>query len=183
MADSGVNSLIDGFKTLGDLISGIFKNEHALFFVTLAVFLILIYTLIKAVLKKIPFFEGGDNSVNTQGNVVAWCLALLSVISIGWGMKDKGADYMVQAIAGPFGMGLIVGLGIAVFYGTIKTLENTSLKPNAKWGVSLLLTLLITGWFFGHAVEGFVGLWGLILIIIGAGVIVTIMHFWGKKVI
>lgn len=168
-----VDQLFEAFNKLGQLVGGFFQseNQYALFFVTLFVITILVYTILKTLLAKIPLFKGdGDRVVNTQGNVVAWCLALLGTISIGFSMRDQGPTYIVKALAGPHGIWYVVVIFGALLYGTAKTTDDWSINNKLRWGINLAFPLLVTGWLISHIFYATIGasliVWLIVLIII-----------------
>ncbi|MFT4303301.1 MAG: hypothetical protein ACMXYG_01940 [Candidatus Woesearchaeota archaeon] len=111
VSDPAINDLIEGIRILGEFVKGIFQNEMALFFVLLTILTIMIWNLVRILLSRVPVFKGSEqNTVNSQGNIVAWCISLLSVISIGWGfIKEPGSsvDAFISAITGPWGVLII----------------------------------------------------------------------------
>ena len=84
MVEQGITSMVEGFNSIGNFIYEIIRKPYAMYFISLFFFTLLIVTIIKTALKRVPLFEGsGDSIVNPQGNIIAWCIGLLSSLSLG----------------------------------------------------------------------------------------------------
>ena len=176
------DSLEQGFGSLGELLYQIFRNEMAMYFVVLVVVFILINSVLRGLLSKIPFFGGtGDRTVNAQGSVVSVCLALLMVIAIGWNTRGSGAAVVVDALAGPWGFFLIVGLTILAAYSTYKATENSAPWARRAWTFGVggfiysYMTFAVSGGFSegGNFAGPRFGLFIFIAIIVGTAAMLT----------
>jgi len=169
MAGEDFGELLEGFDMLGQLVEGITRSEYAMYFLVLTVISVLFATLLRALLSKVPMFEGeGDKKVNGFGNTIAWCISLLSVMSIGWGMRDKSTEYVVTTLSGPYG-GFMIFLGcITLAYCLYKGME-----AYYKW-VRIVFAAVPTGflylWFLKFSADvdylsGYVLLCGIAFIV------------------
>lgn len=117
--------LAEGLGQFGQMFEAIFKNEYAVYFIVLFILALMINSLLKKLLSKIPIFEGdGDREVNKSGNVISWCISILCIISLGWSTKNQGPGSIVNAFAGPWGSFLIIILAFLAGYSTYKSTEN-----------------------------------------------------------
>ncbi len=166
MADQGMTDLVDGFKTLGKFIHEIFKSKYALYFLVMTVCTVMCAFLFKALLSKIPMFEGsGDQKVNTYGNVISWCLALLAMASLGWQTKGE-VDALVNGLAGPWGVFMIVALSMLAGVGMYKNMESSAERVR-RWA-AIVVGGLVFFWITGSVLQDWGWLWAfLIAIIVG----------------
>jgi hypothetical protein len=169
--DSGFKQLAGGLENLGSGIRAIITKEDAAFFIVMVILSILFATLYKALLKKIPLFEGsGDTPVNSSGNVVAWCLSLLSVFAIGWYTKDQGTKAVIDGIAGPFGVWVIVLMLGFLGWGVYSNLE--SFPTRWRFGYTIFTCILV----YLVLIKGFFnGDWGLFFILIFGWIVYLII--------
>ncbi|MFT4297775.1 MAG: hypothetical protein ACMXX5_01135 [Candidatus Woesearchaeota archaeon] len=134
MRNNWMHDLGDGFKILRDFVEQIIQNEHAMYVIILVVTTILFANILKMLLSKMPMFgEGGQ--VNKYGNVTAWCIAILGVLSIGWRLRGNAED-LITGLAGPYGILFIVAMSIYTGYGMYRVLENHAQTTRLLWGVT-----------------------------------------------
>lgn len=156
MAGSEFDGMWDGFNVLGEFISGLFKSENtlALYFVVLLLMTVVIWSILKVILSKVPIFKGeGDATLNAPGNIIAWCISLLTIISIGWQMREKGGpEYMIEALTGPYGNIVMFAAMIILAYSTYQGMEDQD-----KWSRILYSfgpALAIYFWFTSYSARG-----------------------------
>jgi hypothetical protein len=151
MADTGYFQLAGGFDSVGKGINLLFKSSYGVYFIVLLIITLLFKNIITSVIGKVPIFEGsGDQKVNASGNAIAWCISLLAVISIGYGMRNSGPDRVVTALAGPWGIFMIGALGVFVGYSIFKMCEN--LSKYSRWAWTIAVPLVICSWLYSYII-------------------------------
>jgi hypothetical protein len=163
-----IKEMVSGLDMLGRFVSSVFKNKYALLIITLSVVFVMFANILRMLFSRIPMFRGnGDQEVNKYGNITAWCMSALAVVSIGWQTKGK-VDVLVQGLSGPYGIFLILALSITLFIGVYRGFEGLNIWARrfcaiaAGGGLYFWMMAYITGggwqfWVFCVAITiGFV---------------------------
>ena len=161
----------EGFEMLGRMVEAIFNSDYALYFLVLTIITILFANILRMLLSKIPMFQGGgDQTLNSYGNVTAWCIAFLAVISIGWRTKDVGVRGIVQGLAGPYGWLMVFVLAMVAGTGVYRGLEGHRKEVRMAFGLGV--GMIIYTWMMGNILGGGYGwMWAIIVAAIaGSGV-------------
>ena len=150
---SQVGEMVEGFHTIGEFLNKVFKDKYAMYFLVLLTLWLLLNSLLKALLKKIPMFEGdGDRPVNAQGSVVAGTISLLMVLGIAWQARKEGPEAIVTAFAGPYGYYAIVLLTMLAGYLVYKNTENLSDKT--RTALTAVGASIVYFYLTGYIYEG-----------------------------
>jgi hypothetical protein len=151
MVQKGITDLFTGLKDIATFIEKALGNKHIVYLLVLISVAILFATLLKSVLRKIPGFQGeGTDKVNGYGNITAWCMSSLAVISIGW--KAQGnIDKLIDGLAGPYGLLMIAALSIAAGYGMYNLFETK--RKNVRLAVGLFTGGLLFTWWASNLLQ------------------------------
>jgi hypothetical protein len=168
-----IKDMSDGLAYIGEFLKQIMSDENAMLFLVLGIIALMLATLLRKLLGKIPLFEPqGDLPCNGQGTVIAWCMSLLSVLSIGWMAHTKGIGTaaLVTAMVGPYSMYFIMLITILGTYWVFKGCENMPDKWRHFWTVAMFTFTL--GTLIGIKTGTFTEsplIWLSMAIILGAG--------------
>lgn len=149
MAVDDYSGLVEGFEMLGEFVRGVIESPDAMYFIVLLLLLLMMVSIVKRLLGKIPFFEGdGDLPVNTQGNIVAWCLSLLAILALGWSMRNQGPEAVVRTILGPYGFWATILVTVLAGYAIYANTEQAAYRAT-RWCFTLLGSSVVFGWMTG----------------------------------
>lgn len=129
------DALIEAIDSLGQLVADIHKSEYAMYVLTLSILCFLLVTILKVVLKKIPIFSEGED-VNKYGNIVAWCISLLSILGIGWNMwqqQGQTVNGIVNSLISPYGSFIIIFFTMAAAYAGYSNAKDFAKWPKIAW--------------------------------------------------
>jgi len=171
--------LLEGLDMLGELFEGIANSPYAMYFIVLIVFTVLFWNILRALLSKVPMFAGdGDQKVNTYGNITAWCISILAILSIGWNMRGQSVDAVVNALAGPQGVFMVMILGLVLGYSLYKGFEGY--KKAVRVAIALFGSGTIYVWLLGYTQRstGYLQMYWLLSII--AFIVGIVLHFKGR---
>jgi hypothetical protein len=142
-----ITDLKDSLAYFGKFLELVMKDENAMLFLVLLIVALMLATLLRKLLGKIPIFQGeGDAPCNGQGTIIAWCMTLLTVLSIGWNAYQKkiGTTALVSAMVGPYSLYFILLLSAFGTYWVYKACENMADKWRRFWTVAMFCFCI--GW-------------------------------------
>lgn len=170
-----IKELVGGLETIGQFIRKVTESKYAMYFITLLVFMILCATLLRTIMSRVPLFKGdGDKAVNSFGNTIAWCISILATLSIGWQMRNKGVDVIVNALAGPYGVFLIMLLVGATVYGAYSASQGQPQSIRMFWG--LLVGGLLMAFLNYFAFHDSIYMWIFFVSVAIGGNIIALKH-------
>jgi hypothetical protein len=135
-----ITEMKDGLAYIGKFLELVMNDENAMLFVVLTILVLMLATLLRRMLGKLPLFQAdGDLPCNSQGTIIAWCMSLLCVISLGWFAheNEQTTEQLVNTLIGPYSMYFIILLTVLGTYWVYKACENMSDDWRMFWSACM----------------------------------------------